>query len=94
MPTPPDDLLAMEVEEGHILADLSILEFYLHRSIQLRLGAFGKTDDDDSRSELKQASLQTVIVSGTTKGFMDNCLTSDVLHRYDKDADECAWWVA
>lgn len=52
-------------DEGHIVADLSILEFYLHRSIQLRLDAFGKTNAE-SQSELKQAHFLTVIVSGTS----------------------------
>lgn len=52
-------------DEGHIVADLSILEFYLHRSIQLRLDAFGKTNEE-SQFELKQAHLLTVIVSGTS----------------------------
>ncbi len=53
----------MEQEEAWTVADLSILEFYLHRSIVLRLRNHGK-DDSDAVLGLKQAQAFGLIVQG------------------------------
>jgi hypothetical protein len=40
----------MDQEEGQILADLAILEFYLHRSITLRLANYRGANADQQRA--------------------------------------------
>lgn len=53
------------MEESEIIADLSILEFYLHRLINLRLNP--SDNEDDLASERRTIINLTTLIDGTLK---------------------------
>lgn len=76
-------------EEGHLLADLSFLDFYLHRSIMIRLECFGKKDQA-SVSLLRQAEVQCYMVEGIAGALLNFLIPL----RSAQVADSKIWWIS
>lgn len=55
----------MEADESLIMADLAIFEFYLHRSVLMKLQNFDSASNE-RKASLEQATLLSRVTGGTS----------------------------